>query len=142
MLHKKWSSYPQTDVIYVAFEESFLQQKMQEWQKDKAIAKRLLNEFMFYLAGFIVSFVYLIIVIGRTSFKDKELHLHVMDKLYNDLNIVIVVCLISMWMAMIIEVLRKMNLLLTVPIFIIALLLVLSLVKHIKNRTLLQHALI
>lgn len=133
---------PQTDVIYVAFQESFLQKKMQEWQKDKAIAKRLLNEFMFYLAGFIVSFVYLIIVIGRTSFKDKELHLHVMDKLYNDLNIVIVVCLISMWMAMIIEVLRKMNLLLTVPIFIIALLLVLSLVKHIKNRTLLQHTLI
>lgn len=82
------------------------------------------------------------IVIGRTSFKDKDIHFHVIDKLYNDLNVAIVVCLLSMWFVMIVEVFREIYLLLTVPIFIIALLLILSLVKHIKNKTILSHTLI
>ncbi|MFJ7669555.1 histidine kinase dimerization/phospho-acceptor domain-containing protein [Lysinibacillus sp. NPDC097195] len=133
---------PKTDVIYVAYKASYLKQKVQEWEENKAVAKRYLNEIIVYLAGFIVSFAYLIMVIGRTSFKDKEIHLHVLDKLYNDVNIGIVVCLTAMWVAMIFEVLREMYLLLTVPIFIIVLLMILSLVKHIKNRTLLQHTLI
>ncbi|MFY0516655.1 histidine kinase dimerization/phospho-acceptor domain-containing protein [Lysinibacillus sp. UGB7] len=133
---------PQTDVFYVAFKKPYLEQKMKEWENNKAIAKNFLNEFIVFLAGFIVSFVYLIIVIGRTSFKDKEVHFHAIDKLYNDLNIVIVVSLTAMWIAMIVEVLQEMYMLLTVPIIIIVLLMILSLVKHIKNRSLLQHTLI
>ena len=133
---------PQSDVIYVAFKESFLQQKMSEWEKDKGIAQNHLNEFIIYLIGFIIAFVYLIMVIGRTSFNDKEIHFYVIDKLYNDLNLVIVASLIAMWIAMIVEVLHDMYMLLTVPIFIIALLMILSLVKHIKNRSLFQHTLI
>jgi signal transduction histidine kinase len=133
---------PQTDVIYVAFKESFLQQKIQEWEKDKGLAKSLLNEFIVFLAGFILTFVYLILVIGRTSSQDKEIHLHVIDKLYNDLNIVIVVCLTSLSIEMSFEVLHDLYMLLTVPILIIVLLMILSLVKHFKNRTFLQHTLI
>lgn len=133
---------PQTDVMYVAFKDSYLQQKMSEWEKDKATAQSFLNEFMVFLAGFILSFVYLIIVIGRTSFKDKEIHFHVIDKLYNDLNIVLIGCLTAMWIAMIVEVFHDMYMFFSVPIFIIALLLILSLVKHIKNRSLLQHTLL
>ncbi|EON72997.1 HAMP domain-containing sensor histidine kinase [Lysinibacillus sphaericus] len=133
---------PQTDVFYVAFKKPYLEQKMKEWENNKAIAKNFLNEFIVFLAGFIVSFVYLIIVIGRTSFKDKEVHFHAIDKLYNDLNIVIVVSLTALWISMIVEVLQEMYMLLTVPIIIIVLLMILSLVKHIKNRSLLQHTLI
>ena len=133
---------PQTDVIYVAFKESFLQQQIQEWEKDKELAKSLLNEFIVFLIGFILAFVYLMIVIGRTSSQDKEIHLHVIDKLYNDLNIVIVVCLTSLSIAMSFEVFHNMYMLLTVTIFSIVLLMILSLVKHFKNRTLLQHTLI
>ncbi|WP_338653582.1 HAMP domain-containing sensor histidine kinase [Lysinibacillus sp. Y5S-8] len=133
---------PQTDVMYVAFKDSYLQQKMSEWEKDKATAQSFLNEFMVFLAGFILSFVYLIIVIGRRSFKDKEIHFHVIDKLYNDFNIVLVGCLTAMWITMIVEVFHDMYMFFTVPIFIIALLLILSLVKHIKNRSLFQHTLL
>ncbi|GLC89280.1 sensor histidine kinase [Lysinibacillus piscis] len=133
---------PQTDILYVAFKDSFLQQKMSEWEADKAIAKNLLNEFFLFLAGFIVCFVYLMIVIGKTSFKDQEIHLHVMDKLYNDVNIAIIVCLLSMWFAMIVEVLHGTYILLAVPILLITLLMILSLVKHIKNRSFLQHTLL
>lgn len=132
----------QTDAIYVAFTDAFLQKKIQEWETDKAEAKRFLNESIAFLVGFIVSFIYLMIVIGRTSFKDKDIHFHVIDKLYNDLNVAIVVCLLSMWFVMIVEVFREIYLLLTVPIFIIVLLLILSLVKHIKNKTILSHTLI
>lgn len=133
---------PKTDVIYVAYQESYLQPKVKEWEENKAVAKRYLNEFIVYIAGFIVSFAYLIMIIGRTSFKDKEVHLHVIDKLYNDVNLVIVGCLTALWVALVMEVLREMYILLTIPIFIIVLLLILALVKHIKNRSLLQHTLI
>lgn len=137
---------PQTDVMYVAFKESFLQPKIQEWEKEKAIAKKLFNECIIFLAGFILSFVYLILVIGRTSFKDKEIHFHAVDKLYNDLNIVITVCLTTMWIvavdSMFVEWVYNMYMFFTVPIFIMALLLILSLIKHIKNRTILKHTLI
>lgn len=135
---------PKKDVLYLAFREPFIEQKIAEWEKDKAIAKSSLNEFIVFLAGFIVSFVYIMIVIGRTSFEDKEINLNVIDKLYNDLNIVIMGFSISLWIAILIEfgVPNAMYMLITIPIFIIALLMVLSLVKHIKNKTLLQHTLI
>lgn len=133
---------PQTDVIYVGFKNSYLQQKISEWEKDKAAAQGFLNEWMVLLAGFILSFVYLIIVIGRTPFDKEEIHFHVIDKLYNDLNIVLIGCLTAMWIAMIVEVFPDMYMFFTVPIFIIGLLLILSLVKHIKNRTLFQHTLL
>lgn len=135
---------PQTDVIYVAFKDSYLQQKISEWEKDKAAAQGFLNEWMVFLAGFIFCFVYLIIVIGRTPFDKEEIHFHVIDKLYNDLNIVLIGCLTAMWIAMIVEVFRDMYMYMffTVPIFIIGLLLILSLVKHIKNRTFFQHTLL
>ena len=142
LMHKADKLNPQTDVMYIAFTDSFLQQKTEVWEKDKAEAKRFLNESIAFLIGFIVSFIYLIIVIGRTSFKDKNLYMHAMDKLYNDLNLAIVGCLLSMWFVMIVEVFRDIYLLLTVPIFIIVLLLILSLVKHIKNKTILSHTLI
>ena len=133
---------PQTDVIYVAFKDSYLQQKISEWEKDKAAAQGFLNEWIVFLAVFILCFVYLIIVIGRTPFDEEEIHFHVIDKLYNDLNIVLIGCLTAMWIAMIVEVFRDMYMFFTVPIFIIGLLLILSLVKHIKNRTLFQHTLL
>lgn len=133
---------PQTDVIYVAFEPSFFPQKIKQWEEEKAIAQSLLKEFLVFVAGFILTFVYLVIVIGRTSFNDKKVHFHVIDKLYNDINIVIVTTLTAWWIFMMVEVFRDTDMLLTIPIFSIALLLILSLVKHIKNRTLLQHTLI
>lgn len=133
---------PQTDVIYVAFEKSYLQQKIQKWEKEKAFAQSLLNEFLVFLAGFIISFIYLIVVIGRTSFKDKEVHLNVIDKLYNDLNIVIVVSLAIWSIIMIFEVYQNIYMALTLPFVSIVLLLTLSLVKHIKNRTIFSHTLI
>jgi len=55
---------------------------------------------------------------------------------------VIVVSLITMWIAMTVEVFRDLYMLFTVPILIIALLLILSLIKHIKNRTILSHTVI
>ena len=64
--------------------------------------------------------MYLIIVIGRTPFDEEEIHFHVIDKLYNDLNIVLIGCLTAMWIAMIVEVFRDMYMFFTVPILSLA----------------------
>ena len=80
---------PENTIIYVAFTEAFLDSKIQEWQENKAIATKNVYKLAGFLIGFIFSFLYLVLVIGRKSFKDQELHLHAIDKLYNDINIVL-----------------------------------------------------
>lgn len=136
---------PESQVVYVAFTEKFLNSKIKEWKENKEIATKSFYILIVCLAGFIVSFVYLVLVIGRKSFKDQELHLHAGDKLYNDINIVIIICLIALWVALVEELfvdINKVVLLLTIPIEILGFVLVLSLVKHFKNRTLFKHTLI
>lgn len=131
-----------TDVLYVAFKGGYLVQKVKEWEQDKASAKSVLNEFLVFVAGFLITFIYLMMVIGRTPFQDKEIRMHVMDKLYNDLNLVIVSFLTFMLLILISEVYGNVYMLYTVPISGLILLMVLSLIKHIKNRTIFKHTLI
>jgi signal transduction histidine kinase len=136
---------PENTVVYVAFTEEFLDQKIKEWQENKAIATKNLYRIVGFLTGFILSFVYLILVIGRKSFKDQELHLYGADKIYNDINIVICIILFPLWVVLVDDVfenINKMIIPITVPISIVGFALVLSLVKHIKNRTLIKHTLI
>ncbi|WP_338786200.1 HAMP domain-containing sensor histidine kinase [Metabacillus sp. FJAT-53654] len=132
-------------VISVAFTEEFLDRKTKEWQENKAIATKNLYSLVGFLAGFILSFVYLVLVIGRKSFKDQELHLLAVDKLYNDINIVICICLLPLWVTLVddlFENIVKLIIPITIPFAILGFVLVLSLVKHFKNKTLIKHTLI
>ena len=132
-------------VIFVGFPEPFLNTKTQEWQEGKAIASKNLYQLLGYLTGFILSFTYLMLVAGRKSFTDKELHFRPIDRLYNDLNIVLCIVLMGLWVILVDDVfenIEKMIIPITVPIVCLGLILILALVKHIKNRTLLKHTLI
>ncbi|WP_456272450.1 histidine kinase dimerization/phospho-acceptor domain-containing protein [Bacillus sp. AK031] len=132
-------------IIYVAFTEDFLDAQIKEWESSKAIAIKNLYTIAWYLFGFILSFAYLVFVTGRESFKDQKVHFHAADKLYNDIKIVMGIVLISLWGAWADEVSTNIDLLflpITVPIVAVGLLLVLSLVKHFKNKTLFKHTLI
>lgn len=132
-------------VLYVAFSEPFLQQKALKWQEGKAIAKTNLYRLVGFLAGFILSFSYLVLVVGRTSFSDKELRFRPGEKLYNDVNIVICILLFPLWIVLVDDVFENMlNMfpIITIPIASVTLLLILILVKHVKNRTLIKHTLI
>ena len=132
-------------VLYVAFTEQFLNEKSQEWQEGKAIATTNLYQLLGYLAGFILLFIYLVLVVGRKSFNDHELHFRPLDKLFNDINIVLWFVLLAFWVVLVDDVFKnieKMIIPITVPIAALGLVLILSLVKHVKNKTLFKHTLI
>ena len=133
-------------VVYLAFSESFLKQQMKDWQDDKAAATNSLYRLMGYSAGLLLSFFYLLAVIGRRSFQDEKVHLNTIDKLYNDVNLVVCLVLITLWFESLdgfgADHIEKVLVPITIPIAIVGLILVLSLVRHLKNRTLLKHSLI
>ncbi len=136
---------PENSVLYVAFSEGFLDQKINEWEENKAIAIKNLYKLAGFLGGFILSFVYLILVIGRKSFKEQAVYLNGVDKIYNDIKIVICMMLFPLWVVLVDDVFRNINKMIipiTVLFSIVGLVLVLSLVKHVKNRTLFKHTLI
>jgi signal transduction histidine kinase len=137
---------PKGQVVYVAFSDEYLQTKMQEWKKTKEVATGSSQRFLVYLAGFILSFVYLVIVTGRTSFKDEKVHLYWIDRLFIELNILACFGLIAIW-AVLMEDLTSTSLMklvtpITIPISAAVLLLILSLVRNLKNRTFLKNTFI
>lgn len=137
---------PESHVMYIAFTEKFLQDNMTEWKDNKAAAVKSLYRLIEFSIGLILSFVYLILVIGRHSFKDEKVHLQPLDKLYNDINIALCLGLIALWVVLMeaftIQNISRWVIPLTVPIASFGLLLVLSMVRHMKNRTFMKHSLI
>lgn len=132
--------------VYIAFPDDFLNQKISEWDEDKAAVTKNLYMLAGFLLGFLLSFGYLILVTGRTSFKDDQVHLHVVNKLYNDINIFLCMSLIAIWITSMDNVahsnIDRLAIPITIPISAAMFVLLLSLVKHFKNKTLLKHTLI
>lgn len=137
---------PENLVIYVAFTEEFLDVKMKEWEEDKALVAKNLYFLAGFLIGFILSFGYLAFMTGRKSFKDQQVHLYGTDKIYNDINIFLVIGLISLWAiwmdSMPLETIEGMTTVFTILISAPVFVLIFSLVKHSKNKTFLTHTLI
>jgi signal transduction histidine kinase len=136
---------PENSVVYVAFTKPFLDSNIQEWEENKSTATNHLYQLIGYLLGLILSFLYLILLIGRKSFKDPEVHLQFVDKLYTDINILLCIGLMTFWVALVDDLFEHINqliILITFPIATAGLVLVLSLFKHLKNRTFFNHSLI
>jgi len=136
---------PENKVVYVAFTEEFINHKIKEWKENKVAATKSFYTLVGFLAGFVLSFSYLVLTVGRKSFKDQELHLHAVDKLYNDINLVLCIGLITLWVALVdgvFEHIDKMIIIITIPIAAVGFMLVLSLVRHFKNKTFIKHTLI
>lgn len=133
----------ESNVVHIAFTEKYLDQKIKEWKENKVVATKNLYKIVGFLAGFILSFLYLVLVIGRKSFKDQELNFNLVDKLYNDLNISLCIGIIVVWVLMLeavnAENIHNMVIPITIPISTIVFMLVFSLVKHLKNRTFIKH---
>ena len=136
---------PKSTEISIAYTKVFLDSKVKEWEENKAYATKQLYTMVGFSAGLLLSFLYLILVIGRKSFKEKKVHLHFVDRLYTDINLVLCIGLITLWAALVDLVFEQINgmiLLITPPIATLGLILVLSLIKHLKNRTFFKHSLI
>lgn len=132
--------------MYIAFTNEFLNARIEKWKRDKVIATDSLYKIAGFLLGLLLTFTYLILVIGRKSFKDNNLHLNFVDKLFNDINIVLCLGIIASWLGAMGFVfdnnLNKAIFPITFLIGALGLILVLSLIKHIKNRTFIKHTLI
>ncbi|MEH7252431.1 HAMP domain-containing sensor histidine kinase [Neobacillus niacini] len=134
-----------SQVVYIAFPQKFLNSKTNEWKQNKVLATNSFYLLFICFAGFIISFVYLVFVVGRKSFKDQELHVHAVDKLYNDIKVVIFLAVLSLWIVLVDELFEnidKVIILITIPIAILGFLLILSVVKHLKNKTFFTHTMI
>lgn len=132
--------------VYISFTEQYLKPVLEEWDEDKEAVTNQFYKFLGFFAGLLLSFVYLIIIIGRSSFKDKEIHFNSLDRLYTDLNIILCIGLIISWFSIIEFIFNRDLYFAIIPataiIGSLGLLLVLSLAKHIKNKTLIKHTLI
>jgi signal transduction histidine kinase len=137
---------PESDVVAIAFTKGFLDEQIEEWKENKVIIKGIFYRLLAFLAGFILSFVYLLLVIGRKSFKDEELRMHAVDKLYVDLNFLLGMGLIFSWVALLEDVsspnIDILVIPITIPVSVAVFVLILSLVRHFKNGTFFRHTLI
>ncbi|MTI67711.1 MAG: HAMP domain-containing histidine kinase [Firmicutes bacterium] len=134
--------------LYLGFTDDFLNKRISNWRENKEYISNGFSEIMLLLVVFLLTFAYLIKVIGRKSFNDKEVNLNFIDKIYNDINLVLCLALIILWLGMESINLSFVNNLygfmfpITLIISALGLLLILSLVKHIKNKTLIRYSLI
>lgn len=136
---------PENTVIYLAFPDKFLNTNIKEWEENSALSAKNMYKLTYLVPGFILSFIYLALVTGRKSFRDQEVHFNVVDKLYNDINVLLCASLIVLYIVLIellFEINNKMILPLTVLIAAVGFVLILSLIKHGKNKTLIKHTLL
>lgn len=131
--------------IYIGFSNEYLKSNIEKWKETKAIVTKNLYRAAVFLVGLILSFIYLILVVGRKSFKDKEVYLNSFDRLYNDINLGLCLCLITLWFVSVEGIfsnnIYKIIIPITALIAALGLILVLSLIKHLKNKTFLKHTL-
>ncbi|WP_231734851.1 HAMP domain-containing sensor histidine kinase [Bacillus sp. FJAT-29937] len=132
--------------IYIAFTDEFLNNKIKAWKESKASATESFYRVVGFFTGFILLFLYLVTVAGRRLFKDQEVHLHAVDKLYVDINFFLFSGLMVTWVATMETItysnIHKAVIPITIPISAAGFMLILSLVRHIKNRTFFKHTLI
>ncbi|PKM89522.1 MAG: two-component sensor histidine kinase [Firmicutes bacterium HGW-Firmicutes-12] len=140
------NSGQQDKAVYVAFTPQFLESRIGAWNSEKAFITYCMNQIIGFTLGLVVAFIYLLVIIGRKFFGDKDVHLNFVDSLYTDINIVICLSLIGLWFG-------SMNFIvfenkisqaifpITLLIGTIGLIFVLSLVKRIKNGSLIKHSL-
>lgn len=136
----------QQDIMYLGFTEEFINPRITQWEEDKAAITKSLYQIAGYLSVLVIALIYLALVIGRTPQKDEGIQLNFIDRIYNDLKISMCFVLIASWFGVMVLLhdtkIYELIFPLTLVIAAIGLPLVLSLVKHVKNRTLIKHSLI
>lgn len=135
-----------TNTVYVAFSEEFLNPRIKDWENDRVIARNALLKIGGLMLVFLVAFIYLCIIIGRRHFDDKALHLNPFDRLYNDIKLFLGLVLSLIWYGIAESIsfndIFVVMLPVTTIISVLGLMLLLSLVKQLKNKSLLSNTLI
>lgn len=135
----------QQDAMYIAFTDEFLNPRIEKWQDEKDFVTNKMDQMVGFTLGFIIAFIYLLWVIGRRPEQDDQVHFYPIDRIYNDINL----CLCGLLMASEVGALGFLYqmkrydffFLVTFMIAALGLMLVLALVKHLKNKTFISHSL-
>lgn len=134
------------DKIYLSFSEGYINNKIEVWEENKIQVTKALDQIAGFSLGLVLAMVYLIMVIGRRPEKDQDVPFNGIDRIYNDIKIVICLALIALWVASMVELghfkIAQLIFPITLVIAAFGLIFVLSLVKHLKNKTLVKHTLI
>ena len=136
----------QQDVMYIAFADQFLNPRITAWKTAKALVANSLNQIAWLSLGFFLAFLYLLWVTGRRPVEGDIVHFNSIDRIYNDLNL----CLCGLLIAseagalVVLDHLKLYKFVFPVTFIIAAmgLVLVLAMVKHLKNKSFLSHTLI
>lgn len=137
--------------IYMGYTEKYINTKLNDWNQGRKDWEKKIQLLALITFGLIISFIRLVFITGRVSDSD-EVELEPIDKIYTDLNVILCFGTIGLWFGFMGGVFRSYNnninlwsvnsfTVVTILLGAIGLSLVLSLVRHIKNGTIVKHAL-
>lgn len=130
--------------VYIGYTEKYLKKVTKEWQEDKSATMSAFYYLLAYMVLFFLCLLYLMLTTGKKSFKDEKVYMNPIDKLYVDVQIVLLFLLPVLWFGTGIE-MRMINWMLypfTLFIVIICLTFLLSIIRHMKNKTFFSHSII
>lgn len=144
--------------IFIGLEDDLVEKLSNSWQKQKAISDSKFKELLVYISGLIISFIIYVSLVGRNYWQDDEVSFNTFDRLFTDINVIFCIILIVIWGIITLEILgintnisgvgRDLENIyyvlryITVGIGSLGLLFVTSLIKHLKNRSLIKNSLI
>ncbi|MDD4089064.1 MAG: HAMP domain-containing sensor histidine kinase, partial [Tissierellia bacterium] len=137
--------------IYAAIEDDALLYRVNRWNSDRQILIRNTAVIIICILLVIANFSYLISSAGKVAGSD-EIHLTSFDNLYTDINLALIAgiaagCKMEFYNVLNIKftsenLMRLAMLIITAAISALLLILVLSLARHIKKRTIIKHSVI
>lgn len=134
--------------IFVGYTEPYIQRASITWNEKKAKAMDAGLYFLIFVTLFLLSLLYLLVTTGKDSFRSKTVNLSFIDKLYTDFNIALLVMLTGFFFAIMngaFYYFIGMNAVIYItilPIIGAFGILLLSLVRHMKNKTIFKHSLV
>lgn len=137
--------------IYAAITDEGLLSRVERWNSDRSILIKGSTIIVFCGMLMFMCFIYLAVVTGRTM-EDDEVHMAAVDKLYPDVSLLLITGIVALGMIRFYEVLdiryTSERLMIFAMLSLAALLasaflsLFYSIVRHIKNGTLIRHSMI
>lgn len=142
----KFCSAGSNDSIYVAFTGEYLDSRAAQWSRENGIASRGLLWVAVLSLILVLVLIYLVYLTGRQPDAEGNTSPNLIDRIYNDIKIILMVVVIVVWAALLNEFMiyktHWMVFLITTVFSALFLTLLLSMVRHIKNKTFLKHSVI
>ena len=136
--------------IFVAFDDDFIMKKQMEFEQTKAVLQQEVLKILVALIIGLLLLVYLIFVCGRDT--DKKMNMLAVDRLWTEITFVALMLVVAMFLVFNVTIARgeyriysefqPVVTVVTAVFCAVGLTFFFSLVRHIKNKTLIKHSLV